>query len=513
MESRHKRLGIVDIGSNSIRLAIYEVSAQGQYRLINENKESARLSEKINKDGVMEHKDIVSIVPILREFQDICKVYGCEEIVIAATAAIRNAVNAEEIVSTLYNSTGLKINILSGEEEAYYGFLGVVGGMKIENGFIIDIGGGSSEITLFLNRKLVSSVSLPIGAVNSQLAYGGKDDWSGQNIANLRGRVEELISDYDWIRSYPGLTLVGLGGTVRALGKLDQRRRKYPLRVAHQYTLENESINSWAELLPSMPFDKRKRMDGLSKARADIIVPGLLILQAITEATGSIKCVVSGTGLREGLLLEATGTRLPLMNEVVSRQVEALLAFHSTVSGDHLERVRKHADYLCKVMRLDTSDAGDDCQELIYAAAMLYKIGSGIRYHQYDKHTLYWLTHAPIGGFTHRESILSAYIADYRSSNGKRLHVGEYRSLLEDSDVALIQRLGSLLQVAVALDSSETGVIERVDASLDHAALLLQIKCRSQAYLELRQLEAAAKNFKKVWDIKLEWEMTPSSIH
>ncbi|MMZ63716.1 hypothetical protein D1872_259890 [compost metagenome] len=91
--------------------------------------------------------------------------------------------------------------------------------------------------------------------------------------------------------------------------------------------------------------------------------------------------------------------------------------------------------------------------------------------------------------------------------------MGEYRSLLEDSDVALIQRLGSLLQVAVALDSSETGVIERVDASLDHAALLLQIKCRSQAYLELRQLEAAAKNFKKVWDIKLEWEMTPSSIH
>ncbi|MNC29485.1 guanosine pentaphosphate phosphohydrolase [compost metagenome] len=164
-------------------------------------------------------------------------------------------------------------------------------------------------------------------------------------------------------------------------------------------------------------------------------------------------------------------------------------------------------------MRLDSSDAGEDCKKLIHVAAMLYKIGSGIRYHQYDKHTLYWLTHAPIGGLTHRESILSAYIADYRSSNGKRLNVGEYRSLLKDSDVTLIQQLGSLLQIAVALDSSETGVIERVEASFDHGALLLRLKCRSQAYLEIRQLEATAKNFKKVWDVKLEWEMTPSSIH
>lgn len=513
MESRHKRLGIVDIGSNSIRLAVYEVSAQGQYRLINENKESARLSEKINNEGVMGRKDILSIVPILREFQDICRVYDCEDIVVAATAAIRNAVNADEIASTLYTQTGLKIDILSGEEEAYYGYLGVVGGMEIENGFIIDIGGGSSEITLFLNRELISSVSLPIGAVNSLLAYGGEDTWSEQNMEDLRERVEELITDYGWIRSHPGLTLVGLGGTVRALGKLDQRIRKYPLRVAHQYTLENESIDYFAELLPPMPLDKRKRMDGLSKARADIIVPGLLILQAIKEATGSTKCIVSGTGLREGLLLKTMGAKLPSIAEVVSRQVDALLSFHSTVSPAHLERVRKYADCLCKVMRLDSSEAGEDCKKLIHVAAMLYKIGSGIRYHQYDKHTLYWLTHAPIGGLTHRESILSAYIADYRSSNGKRLNVGEYRSLLRDSDVILIQQLGSLLQIAVALDSSETGAIERVEASFDHGALLLGLKCRSQAYLEIRQLEATAKNFKKVWDVKLEWEMTLSSIH
>ncbi|MNO21524.1 Exopolyphosphatase [compost metagenome] len=511
MKSSHKRIGIVDIGSNSIRLAIYEVTEQEQYRLINENKESARLSEKINENGVMNPKDILSIVPILREFQDICNVYHCSDIIVAATAAIRNAANAEEIVSTLYSHTGLKVTILSGEEEAYFGYLGVVAGMEIEDGFIIDIGGGSSEITLFLNRKLVSSVSLPIGAVNTQVTYGGADDWSEQNIAGLRKRIEELVSGHDWIKAHPGLTLIGLGGTIRALGKLDQRRSKYPMRVAHQYSLENEYIEYFAQLLPSMPLEKRKRLDGLSKTRADIIVPGLLILQAIIKATGAAKCVVSGTGLREGLLLNAIGAKLPAINEVVCQQVDALLSFHSTVDSDHLVRVRQYADDLCKVMGVSASDDGEDCKKLVHVAAMLYKIGSGIRYHQYDKHSLYWMTNAPIGGLTHRESILSAYIADYRSSNGKRLNVGEYRSLLKDSDVKLIQQLGSLLQVAVALDSSETGAIEAAEAELDRGALLLKLKCRSQACLELRQLEAAAKNFKKVWDVRLEWENSPSS--
>lgn len=510
MESRHKRVGIVDIGSNSIRLAIYEVTSQGHYRLINENKESARLSGKISNEGVMMHKDILTIVPVLQEFKDICTVYNCDNIVVIATAAIRNAVNADEIVSTLYTHTGLKINILSGDQEAYFGYLGVVAGMEIEDGFIIDIGGGSSEITLFINRKLVSSVSLPIGAVNSQLLFGGADDWKEQNIRDLQEKINELIAEHNWIRSHPGLTLIGLGGSIRTLGKLDQRRRKYPLRLAHQYTLENESIEHFSQLLPVMSLDKRKRMDGLSKNRADIIVPGVLILQAIIQATGSVKCVISGTGLREGLLLDAIGYSLVQSNEVVSHQLDALLSYHSTTSLTHLTRVRQYTDDLCKVMGVEDANSGEDYKKLIHVAAMLYKVGSSIRYHQYDKHTLYWLIHAPIGGLTHRESVLSGYIADYRSSNGKRLNVGEYRSLLKDSDVNLIQQLGSLLQIAVALDISETGAIEQIEGVFDDGALLLKLRCRSQAYLEIRQLEAAAKNFSKVWDARLEWEIASS---
>ncbi|RUT40708.1 Ppx/GppA family phosphatase [Paenibacillus anaericanus] len=511
MDNSRTTIGIMDIGSNSIRLAIYEVTSQREYRLINENKESARLSEKIKQDGRLELDGILEIVPILSQFNDICSQYKCREIRVAATAAIRNATNSEEIVDMLFQYTGLKVDILSGDQEAYYGFLGVVDGINVQDGFIIDIGGGSTEITLFRNREWISSVSLPIGAVNSQRKYGGdSESWLDENITSLQNEIYDLLSEHSWITTQPGLPLIGLGGSIRALGKLDQRRSKYPLPIAHHYMLERENIEHFAQLLPSLSLAKRKRMEGLSKARADIIVPGVIILHAILQYTEAAVCLVSGTGLREGLLLETLNLELPSASEVIPRQVNSLLAFHSTVQSAHLEHVHRFAEILYDAIMEDYDDESQ-VRKLIYVSSMLYKIGSGVRYHQYDKHTLYWLTHAPIAGLTHREIVLCAFIAGRLSGNGKGINVGDYRSLLEPSDAELIGKLGSLIEVAIALDTSETQVVEEIKAELSEETILLRLQCRSQAPLEIRGLEAAARSFKKVWKINLVWTMDSSS--
>ncbi|GGH29210.1 Ppx/GppA phosphatase family protein [Paenibacillus segetis] len=509
MENNHTTIGIMDIGSNSIRLAIYEVTPRGDYRLINENKESARLSEKIKPDGRLEIGDIVQIVPILSQFHHICIQYECKEIRVAATAAIRNATNSQEIVDTLYQATGLQIEVLSGEKEAYYGFLGVVGGIEVQDGYIIDIGGGSTEITLFRNREWISSVSLPIGAVNSQLKYGGSpESWSDSDIVKLQDDIHDLLSEHQWMNSHPGLPLIGLGGSIRALGKLDQRRAKYPMPIAHHYLLERESIQHFAQLLPSLSLTKRKRMDGLSKSRADIIVPGVIILHTILQYIDASLCLVSGTGLREGLLLESLEQGLPAAAQVLPRQVNSLLAFHSTVQLSHLHQVHRFAEILLESLSQDHDPLA---RKLLYVASMLYKIGSGVRYHQYDKHTLYWLTHAPIAGLTHRENVMCAYIAGRLSGNGKGVNLGEYRSILEPTDPEFIGRLGSLLEIAVALDISETQVVEQMHAEIGDEKLMLTLKYRSQAPLEMKGLESAARNFKKIWKFSLDWKLESSS--
>lgn len=505
MQNMYNNIGIIDIGSNSIRLAIYETASQGEHRLINEFKESARLSEKMNADGEMGQQEIVSIVPILRQFREICGAYNCSKIRVAATAAIRNAANTLEIKKLLEDETGMEIEILSGEQEAYFGFLAVVGGMAEEDGFIVDIGGGSTEITLFRNRRLVRSVSLPLGAVNTQVRFGQEEEpWTEENVARLQGEVERLLDREPWIAEHPGLPLIGLGGTIRTLSKMDQRRRNYPLRLAHNYRVEPESIQDYAETLPQMSLEKRRKIDGLSKARADIIVPGMLILNAVLDRSQAACCLVSGTGLREGLLQDTLGLDVPAAEEVVQRQIDSLLTFHARTPMQHFRQVSNHAERLYRVVEANPEP---DNLRLIVAASMLYKVGGTIRFHQYDKHTLYWLTHAPLGALSHREAILCALITDFPANHAKKLNLQEYGDLLQDKDEELIQALGSLVEVAIALDVGETQNLEVTEASIEEDTLLLRLKSRSHPYLESRQLEAAAKNFKKAWELKLEWEL------
>jgi len=499
-------IGIMDIGSNSIRVAIYEVTTSGEYRLIHENKESARLSQKIKEDGRLEQEDINTIVPILLQFNDICKRYDCTEIRVTATAAIRNAANSQEIVDTVLQHSGLQIEVLSGEQEAYYGFLGVAGGIEVEDGYIIDIGGGSTEVTLFRNRKLIDSVSLPIGAVNMQSKHGiGSDPWMDSSIDQLKTEIQEMLSQHDWISQSPGLALIGLGGTIRALGKLDQCRVSYPLNIAHHYRIEKESIQYFAQLLPSLPLAKRKRLDGLSKSRADIIVPGVIILNTILEYTQASYIVVSGTGLREGLLLESMGLGVPAVSEVIPRQVHSILAFHSTAQLVHLQQVVNFSERLLDKLG-KYAEREPQANKLLYIAAMLYKVGGSIRYHQYDKHTLYWLTNAPIAGLNHRDALLCAYITAVALGKGKAIaSLPAYRGLLEPGDTELIAQLGTLLQIAIALDSSETQVVKDLQVNVVGDTVQLEILCSKQAPLETRGLDGAGRSFKKAWKLSLDW--------
>lgn len=510
MNDNRSTVGIMDIGSNSIRVVVYEITASGDYRVIHESKESARLSEKIGPDGRMEQEGILSIVPVLSEFKNICMSYKCEHIRVAATAAIRNAANAREIVETLDKHTGLQIEMLSGEEEAFYGFLGVAHGIGATNGFIIDIGGGSTEITLFRERKLLRSVSLPFGAVNSNYKFAGPQGWTQESSKELIHELKGLLDQYDWISRHPELPLIGLGGTIRSLGKLDQRRRKYPLPMTHHYVLEEESVDYYADLLPSLSVEHRRQLPGLSKNRVDIIVPGALILHTIFSYIKAKYCLISGTGLREGLLHEGMKTQLPEASEVVERQVRSLLSFQSTASLRHLNHVNELALQL-----LDHLKAPEDeelARRLLHVSAMLYKIGASLWYHQYEKHTFYWLLNAPLGGLTHREIVLIALIAEYRAKNGKQTSAGLYqKSILQDGDTKLIAQLAALLQVAVSLDVSETQPVASIDAEKENKTLTLKLNCRSQPFIELRELDAAAKVFQKAWDIKLKWELPASS--
>ena len=501
MNAADKRTGIIDIGSNSIRLVIYELKANGGYRIIDESKETARLSSRL-KNGILGEKDIQMVADILYHFKQLCEVYQTEHIRAAATAAVRNARNRREIVETVRRKTGLHIEVLSGEEEARYGFIGMINTIDVEDGFLVDIGGGSTEVTLFQQREIVHTHSFPFGAVNTaqhtaKLNKNGRDE-----IAAIRQMVERALKDTPWIRQHPGLPLVGLGGTIRTLSKLHRRRINYSLPLTHNYTMTREDMNSLLQLLTATPLEKRKKMEGLSKGRADIIIPGTVILLSLFEYMKADHYIVSGSGLREGLFFSTIRPQKAKVDNVLEYSVRNLLALYPSVNVHHVKQVNRLALQIFDVLK-SFQHLPKKSRTYLHVSSLLYRIGVTVDYYHYPQHTYYLLAHSRLNGLSHREILMCAMIASYKSKKMARQIFRRHRDILSPEDLRLIERLGTLFRLAIALDRIQTQPISGLKAVLSGKELSLHVKYRRFPSIELKEADALKSDFKKLWGLQL----------
>ncbi|MFD0679555.1 MULTISPECIES: Ppx/GppA phosphatase family protein [unclassified Paenibacillus] len=496
-----RRIGIIDIGSNSIRLVIYEINPLNAYRVIGEFKQSARLSQRIGPDNTLPTDDVQAIVGILSHFKQICNANQVTEIRAAATAAIRNAANSQAIIRTLHIQSGIQVELLSGEDEARLGFLGMIHSLDIPDGIVIDIGGGSTEVTIFRNRTRLKSVSFPFGAVNTGRRFATNGDCSEEQLKLIRHMVQEAVANEPWIKMHPGLPLIGLGGTIRSLCKINQKRQKYSLPVTHNYPISSMDMDELMQWLSSLPSDKRKKVDGLSKERFDIIVPGMILLQTLFEATGSSHYVISGAGLRDGLFIE---TFLPdhfASMSLLEHSTRNLLALHSTAPVAHLEQVTANAEVLFNALQSIHELDGRSLQ-VLRAAALLHRIGVAVNYYHFVKHSFYLIAHSRLDGLSHRETLVCAAAASYKTKNKAQQVCLQHKDILSEVDLDVITKLGTILQLAIALDISETQSISSITADIDPKSLLIHAQLKKDPSFELREAESVQKEFSKIWGLK-----------
>lgn len=504
------RIGIIDIGSNSIRLVIYEVLNMGAYQVLYEKKYAARLSEKVEADGTISYEAITSILPVLRSYQDICASYQVSHVRAAATAAIRNAQNSSDITKWIREELGLEIQLISGEDEGRLGFLGVIESISISDGFIIDIGGGSTEITLFLNGQYQESLSIPYGAVNAHARYGSSTYWRRETVDDFRSSIHTFLKEHAWTQQHPGLTLVGLGGTVRSLAKMVQKKQEYSLPVMHNYRMEPEDIRVFYDTLPYIPSDQRKKTPGLSKDRVDLIIPGVILLQTIFDWLESTHYIVSGAGLRDGLFYELMQKDYPdyMNQEVLTKSIWNLLHFHSSAPAGQLNQVHSCMQQLYQVLEGKASLSDN---RMIYSSSMLYRIGEQIQYHRASQHSLYWIKNHGIWGLSHREAIITAIIADYHPKGRTPAEIDIHKDILYSEDDKRITRLGSLLRLASALYGNGGSAVEAMTINKTDDALQLNLTCRRMPSMEQKELEDIKKEVEKAWKIDLYWTISISS--
>ena len=323
-------LAVIDIGSNSARIAVLRLDAFGQLDIIADARTSLQLARRIDSRGRIEASAVTEAIAAVRDFRAVAAAAGAERTVAVATAAMRTATNRESVLARLEADTGLAIKVIDGEEEARYAFLGAVHGLPIDTGYLVDVGGGSFEIAYFERRRALRWWTFELGALVTTDQFLGSDPPRPSEVADLRNHVIQTLHD----AGVPPLPedggMVGTGGTVRNLAKMHMRSVGHPIARVDGYVLQRREVRDLTSRLTTRNRSSLRTVPGLSTDRADSITGGALVVMAAMDALGAKSLMVSGHGLREGIALAELNLPLPEVHQVRRGSVAALASRFST---------------------------------------------------------------------------------------------------------------------------------------------------------------------------------------
>jgi exopolyphosphatase/guanosine-5'-triphosphate,3'-diphosphate pyrophosphatase len=451
-------LAVIDIGSNSGRVAVLALTDLGHLEMLSDARTSLALIDDVAAEGRLTPEAIERVVRTVRDFLCIAQTARAERIVAVATAAVREASNAAELTERLRLETGIELDVIDGAEEAHYALVGAVHGLAVEDGLLVDIGGGSLEISLFRSREAVSTWSLPLGAGRLTGRFLTSDPPRPSEVRALREHVDASLREIGLPVLEPTEQLIGTGGTIRNLAKIHRAHTTYPIPRMHGYVLDRGDVREVVDLLVAAPLARRVAIGGLSRDRADSVTGGGLAVLTIMEAVQARSLMVSGQGLREGVALEHTG-RLPSAAAARRASVMALVSRFTTWEVGRATRRRRTAAILLDAL---LPHADDELRDTLDHAALILDVGRSVDYYHRWEHAAAIVIAADLRGFSHRRiALLSSTIA---GAGGSRPSIRGYAPLLSSGDRIPVEQLAVILAFADQIErrSAETDAAPQV---------------------------------------------------
>ena len=514
-----RRIAAIDIGTNSFHLLVAAVDPKLRtFRIIQAEKATTRLGERDPETGELTAAAMQRGLETLRQFRDLAASHRVEQIVTAATSAVREAPNGRDFLQTILDDLGMEVDLVSGPEEARLIYLGVLSGMPFGDRphLLLDIGGGSTELILADGRDARALTSTRVGAVRLQRDFVRDDPMPPQRRSFLQAFIQgslEPAVDKVRRRIKPGETpvLVATSGTAMAIGSLAASEEERPPRKLHGYRVTRQSLNQVVDRLITMTPAQRRELAPINDRRAEIIVPGALILQTTMKMLGVEEFVLSERALREGLIVDWM-LRQGLLEDRFSFQssIRQRTVLHQVqrfaVNQSRAERVASHALSLYDATRGVMHDDSGEGRELLWAAAMLHTCGQHINISAYHKHTWYLIRHGELLGYSEAEHLMVAAIARYhRRSLPKKRHES-WQLVATRDNRRCVHQMALLLRLAAALDRRPEPVISALRIHAVKGSLDLEIvpeRVNQNVSLEQWSLEGCAEVVKEAVGVNL----------
>jgi exopolyphosphatase/guanosine-5'-triphosphate,3'-diphosphate pyrophosphatase len=463
------RSAVIDLGSNSVRMMVVEMDRFGAWRVLDEERAILRLGDALARKGVLA-EDLARAQYVFSALVARARALGAGRISAVGTAALRSARDGAAFSAALGRAAHVQIRILDGVEEAELGFLGAMHTLAVDEGNIVDVGGASSEMSYFADRRLRRAASAPLGAVTLTRTALRGDPPTKEELDDALARAREAVHAAmpDPVQ---GIPLVALGGSFRSIAKMHRAQIGYSFPSLHNYRMPRTAIAELRERVVRLPLHQRLGVPGLAVHRAETAVAALTLAQAICDHLAPSEIVVSGSGLREGMLFERilpNGDEIP--EDVFSPSVRNLL-FQLGEESDP-DVVTWSQELLAAVGSLLPRD---EAARLGGAAARLRGIGRRVNFYDRHRHTFTLVTSARIFGVSHKDQLLLAAAASYEGPRHTRDQLLGYGALVDRGDILLAQRLGLAVAYAEAMARQAPGSKPRLSATIEPGRVELRI--------------------------------------
>ncbi len=462
-----QRIAAIDIGSNSIRQIIADVSPSGGIRVIDEMKAAPRLQTGLVETGELGEEPMRLALEALGRMAALAKQIGCKRVEAVATSAVRGATNGTAFLRQIREQTGLRVRVLDGEEEARLAFRSALAHFDLGRGraIVMDIGGGSLEFAMAAEGIVERFVSLPFGAVRLTEQFL-RDRPTAKGVRKLRKAVREELRQAIPVRDWRGAEVIGSGGTFTNLaGMFLTRQGVGVVHSVHGTRMPWHEIEHLLEMLQELTPEERLGVPGLNAGRADIIVAGLAVAAEMCARIEPRSFVASAYGIREGLLLEVARVT-PVVSDPGEARERSVREFAERCHHEepHARQVQRLALQLFDAIGVRLGCAGAD-RTVLSDAALLHDVGYHINYQQHHKHSFHLIQHADFLGMTPDEQTMVAHVARYHRGSapdrGKHVTFGRLARATRER----IQRLSAILRVADGFDRG-------------HSAAVIQLKVR-----------------------------------
>jgi exopolyphosphatase / guanosine-5'-triphosphate,3'-diphosphate pyrophosphatase len=428
-----KRTAIIDIGSNSARLVIFEKTSSYGFHLICEQKSKVRIGEgAYEKEGYLRPIGIKRAFLTLKSFLHTIDKYQVNETHCVATSALRDAPNGKEFTRWIKKELDLSIQIIDGKKEAHFGAIAATNLLPIYDGITIDIGGGSSDMALIQNGMIIDTHTLNLGTVRLKELFFDKTEKNDSMHILAKAYIEKELQQLP--KHFKHHLAIGIGGTARTLSKGIMKRSRYPLDKLHAYTYTIQDHLSYLNEIPASSIKNLKQF-GLKKNRYDTIREGSLIFTEILSHIGAKTVMSSSVGVREGVFLEQLlkedALRFPL---TANPSVLSILdRFKPLISIEKKRKVKlKLALMLYDVLQVEIQDEKQHGKELLWALK-LANIGKTLTIYKANQHAFYIAMQELNYGFTHQQMLLISVLLRMHGKELLNKVIYEiYMSLLPD---------------------------------------------------------------------------------